>query len=48
VGLKLNGTHKVLVYANDVNLFADNTDTITKNTEAVTDASKKAGLKVEN
>jgi hypothetical protein len=25
VGLKLNGTHQVLLYANDVNLLRDNT-----------------------
>jgi hypothetical protein len=28
VGLKFNGTHQLLVYANDVNLLGDNTDTI--------------------
>jgi hypothetical protein len=30
VGLKLNGTHQVLAYADDVNLLGDNIDTIYK------------------
>jgi hypothetical protein len=46
VGLKLNGTHKLLYYVDDVNLLGDNMDTIKENTETLTDASKKVGLEV--
>jgi hypothetical protein len=46
VGLKLNGTYQLLVYADDVNLLGDDTDTIQKNTETLIDASKVVDLKV--
>jgi hypothetical protein len=45
VGLKLSGTHQLLAYA-DVNLLADNIDSINKNTETLIDVSKEVGLQV--
>jgi hypothetical protein len=33
VGLKLNGTHQLLAYADDVNLLRDDIGTINRNTE---------------
>jgi hypothetical protein len=44
--LKLNGTHQLLAYADDVNLLRDNIDTIKKNTETLIDASKEVGLEI--
>jgi hypothetical protein len=44
VGLKLNGTHQLLVYADDVNLLGDNIGIIKRNTQTLIDASKEVGL----
>jgi hypothetical protein len=44
--LKLNGTHHLLVYADDVNLLGYNIDTINKNTHILIDANKEFGLEV--
>jgi hypothetical protein len=46
VELKLNGTHQLLVCADDLNLVGDNVDTINKNTETLSDANKEVGPKV--
>jgi hypothetical protein len=45
-GLKSNGTHRLLAYADDVSIVRENMDTIKKNTKAVLDASKVLGLGV--
>jgi hypothetical protein len=45
--LKLNVTHQLLVYADDVTLLGDNRDTITKkSTGTLIGASKEVGLEV--
>jgi hypothetical protein len=46
VGLKLNGTHQLLVYADDVNVLCDNIDTMKRNTQTLIDASKEISLEV--
>jgi hypothetical protein len=40
-GLKLNGTHQLLVYADDVNILGGSMHAIKKNTEAVVVASRR-------
>jgi len=42
--LKLNGTHQLLVYADDVNILGGSIHTLKKNTETLVAASKKSGL----
>jgi hypothetical protein len=46
VGLKMNGTHQLLAYADDINLLGDNIDTIKKNTKTLIDACKEIGLEI--
>jgi hypothetical protein len=45
-GLKLNGTHQLLVYADNINTVEENTDIIKKNMEDLLYASKEVGLEV--
>jgi hypothetical protein len=45
-GPKLNGTQRVLAYADEINRVGENTDTVTKSTDASLDARKEACLEV--
>jgi hypothetical protein len=44
--LKLNGTHQLLLFADDVNTLGGSTHTIRKNTEALVIANKEIGLEL--
>ena len=45
-GLKLNGTHQLLVNADDVNILGGSVHTLKENAEALIVASKEIGLEV--
>jgi len=45
-GLKLNGTHQLLVYAEGVNMLGGIVRTVKGNAEALLVASKEIGLEV--
>ena len=45
-GLKLNGTHRLLAYADDVNILAGSIHTLKENAETLVAATKEIGLEV--
>jgi len=45
-GLKLNGTHQLLTYADDVNILAGGIHTLQENGEALVAATREIGLEV--
>jgi hypothetical protein len=45
-GLKLNGAHQLLVYADDYNILGGSIHTIKKNKEALVVAGKEIGIEV--
>jgi len=45
-GLKLNGTHQLLAYADDVNMLGGSVHTVKENAEALVVATMEIGLEV--
>ena len=45
-GLKLNGTHQFLAYADDINILGGSAHTAKENAEALVVATKEIGLEV--
>jgi hypothetical protein len=46
-GLKLNGTHQLLTYANDVNILGGSAHTVKENAEALVVATKEIADKTK-
>jgi hypothetical protein len=46
IGLELNGTHRVLIYADDVNLLGDSVNTIKENSETLIVSNRDIDLEI--
>jgi hypothetical protein len=46
IGMELNGTHQLLVYADDINLLGDSVNTIKENSKTLLEASRDIGLEI--
>jgi hypothetical protein len=46
ISVKLNGTHQLLAYADDVNILGGSVHTVKKNAEALVVSTKETGLEV--
>jgi len=44
--LKLNGTHQLLVYADDINILGGSIHTLKENAEALVAAAREIGLEI--
>ena len=44
--MKLNGTHQLLVYADDINIVGGSAHTVKENADALVVSSKEIGLEV--
>jgi len=44
-GLKINGTHQLLAYADDVNILGGSINTLKENAEALVARTRETGLK---
>jgi hypothetical protein len=46
VGLELNGTHQLLIYADDITLLGDSIESMSESTELLLEASRDVGLEI--
>jgi hypothetical protein len=46
VGLEMNGTHQLLIFADDINLLGDSINIIKENIETLLEPSRDVGLEI--